>query len=188
MCVIRLWCSLLFSSLVTVYSYSPLILNMVPVICRDPFYYSVYSQQFKSCQCKWADVHSDWITTLCIFDRHNTGFRRRGMCKSMKCDIEKASERWCDLAGSLTVGRMLRWCITLLFFSYSSISVLPPAFVRPCRVQITRLPDSFCNEYVQRIPFLWNMMDEDCRKSFTFTANAFPLTHSQHTVCLCFAF
>ncbi len=133
MCIIKLCCSLLFRRLVTIYSYSHLMLNMLPVICRDPFQYSVCTQRFKSCQCKWADVHSDWITTLCIFDRHNTGFRRRGMCESMKCDIEKASERWCDLVGSLAVGGMLSWCITLLFsFFYFCItprlcSVLPGA-------------------------------------------------------------
>lgn len=78
--------------------------------------------------------------------------------------------------------------VLLYSFFYSSISVLPPAFVQPCRVQLTRLHDSFCNEYVQRIPSLYDMMDEDCRKCFTFTANAFPLTYSHDSVCLYFAF
>lgn len=106
--------------------------------------------------------------------------------EGMRCDIENASERWSDLAGSLVVGGIPRWCTTALFLP--SISVLPPAFVRPRRVQLARLPDSFCNEYIWWIPSLWNMMDEGCRKRFTFIANAFPLTQSHNSVCLYFAF
>lgn len=50
------------------------------------------------------------------------------------------------------------------FFSFFYSCVTPPPLFGPAGCSSPRLPDSFCNEYVQRIPSLWNMMDEECRK------------------------
>lgn len=54
---------------------------------------------------------AQWLNDHFVhFDRRNAG-----TYESMKCDIEKSSERWCELAGSLVAGGTLRSCITLLF-------------------------------------------------------------------------
>lgn len=54
--------------------------------------------------------------------------------------------------------------VLLYFFLILLFLCCPPPLFGPAGCSSPRLPDSFCNEYVQRIPSLWNMMDEECRK------------------------
>lgn len=102
---------------------------------------------------------------LCMSVRQQVGFRRREMSKSMKCDIEKTSERWCDLAGSLLLGGMLRCCITLrpppkhthtfLFLYHPLLSFAPARYSSPVCAAV------FAMNTFRESPLLWSMIDED---------------------------
>lgn len=82
------------------------------------------------------------------------------------------------------LGGILRWCITLrVFLSPLFYFCITPRLHSPLPgAAHLSAPTVFAMNTFRGSLLLWRMIDEDCMKSFTFTDNAFPLTHSYHTL------
>jgi len=139
--------------------FSHIIINIPCLIYKDPFHY-MYSKQDNvgKHECTADESPRQVWEKKCWFLKC-----RRGRDKSMKCDIEKTWERWCDLAGSLMVGGILRWCNTFLFLIFL-FPYYPLPLFSPAGCSSPACPTVFAMNTFRESPYLWNMMDEDCKK------------------------